>query len=711
MSETSDTTPNSPANTDDARANEHVRNGDVLLAGRAYSDAGICFEKAHQLSPLSSSIAFKLGTAHYQNGNNEQAIIALTKAHNLDTLDLNILNTLGAAYGRSGRITESILAFGRVFEIDPSHAAAAMNCGRLLLSTDRTEEAEAWLAKAASLRPKHAETLQLLTEARLVIGQPRSAVQSGELAHKLDPENFSIQLALGQAYLSIRKLSQARDLFLSVLEKSPDHPQGLYFLAETEEKIGRTAIAKAHYMRVAALDIDPDFRTILELKSALTLPVISQDGSEIGETREEISKALDTLPRGPVADPYRSGGFTNFYLAYQGENDKDLQQRIAAFYLECCPTLAATAPHIDASVPRHRYRIGIVSSFLRNHTVGHLCRGMIEHLDRQRFEVVLLRCPLLPLGDPFAPVLEELADQVINLPDDLKKARDKIASVEADLIYFPEIGMEDLVYFLAFARSAPVQVMGWGHPVTSGIPNVDAFLSVADMEPENANEHYTERLIQTEGLSICMEKPAPGSSTNDRSSFGMDESQPAYLCAQSLYKIHPDFDKIIAGILEKDAEARIYFLSIGTLADEIFLGRLKASLGQNIERVKILPRVPTAEFTNLLGSADILLDIPQWAGGKTSLESLAAGTPIVHWPGAFMRGRHTLAFYKKMGVTDCLVDSAEAYVETAYRLVHDQGFKTSVREKIKVNAPKLFNDSSAIDEISDIFERLILESR
>jgi len=711
MSKTSNTTSNNPINTDGAHATEHVRNGDILLANRAYSDAAICFENAHQLSPLSSAIAFKLGTAHYQNGNDEQAIIALTKAHNLDTLNLNIVNTLGAAYGRSGQIMESISAFGRVFEIDPGHAAAAMNCGRLLLSTDRVEEAEAWLAKAASLRPKHAETLRLLTEARLIMGQPRSATQSGERAMRLDPENFSIQLSLGQAYLATRKLSHARNLFLSALEKSPDHPQALYFLAETEEKLGRAAIAKAYYLRVAALDVASDFRTLLGLKSALILPVISQTELEIGENREDISNALDTLPRGPVADPYRSGGFTNFYLAYQGENDRDLQQRIAAFYLECCPALAASAPHIDAAPPHQTYKIGIVSSFLRNHTVGHLCRGLIEHLDRQRFEVVLLRCPILPVDDPLAPVLEKMADRVIDLPDDLEKARDKIASIEADLIYFPEIGMEDLVYFLAFARSAPVQVMGWGHPVTSGIPNVDVFLSVAGMEPENATEHYTEQLIQTEGLSICMEKPTPKASTNNRSSFGMEKGRPAYLCAQSLYKIHPNFDQIIAGILNKDLEARIYFLSIRTLADEIFLDRLKASVGHNIDRVKILPRVPTAEFINLLGSADVLLDIPQWAGGKTSLESLAAGTPIVHWPGAFMRGRHTLAFYKKMGVTNCIVDSADSYVETSYRLVHDQDFRASVRKKIKINSPKLFSDSSAIDEISDIFERLILESR
>ena len=178
-----------------------------------------------------------------------------------------------------------------------------------------------------------------------------------------------------------------------------------------------------------------------------------------------------------------------------------------------------------------------------------------------------------------------------------------------------------------------------------------------------------------------------------------------------MLKIHPDFDQISAKILDQDPAAHLYFMSIGTHADTLFLERLQGHVGNNIDRVKILPRVPSRSFTKFLSSADVLLDIPHWAGGKTSLESLSAGTPIVHWPGRFMRGRHTLSFYKRMGVMDCVVDSAEAYVKTAYRLVHDQAFNTSVRDRIRINAPKLFNTTSDIDEISDVFEKLILDRR
>ena len=60
---------------------------------------------------------------------------------------------------------------------------------------------------------------------------------------------------------------------------------------------------------------------------------------------------------------------------------------------------------------------------------------------------------------------------------------------------------------------------------------------------------------------------------------------------------------------------------------------------------------------------------------------------------------------------ECVVDSAEAYVKTAARLVHDTAFRASVRTKISESASTLFNDMSAIDEISDIFEKLIMESR
>ncbi len=64
-----------------------------------------------------------------------------------------------------------------------------------------------------------------------------------------------------------------------------------------------------------------------------------------------------------------------------------------------------------------------------------------------------------------------------------------------------------------------------------------------------------------------------------------------------------------------------------------------------------------------------------------------------------------------MNVMDCVVDNEEAYSETAIRLVHDTPFRDSVRAQITEKAQTLFGDVSAIDEISDVFETLIKDSR
>ena len=688
-----------------------LERGNSLLEAGEFEAAKSCFKHACKAGPNSASAFFGLGTAFYRLDDDENAAKALNRAARLSPETPEIWNNLGAAHGRAGRTEQAIDAFQRVCHFQPDHAPAAMNLGRLLLTHERAEEAEQWLSQANKARPKHGETLRLLAEARLAMGQPRAAVRAAETAVAVDPDNTGAHLALGQAYLSIRKLDAARHELRFVLGHIPDHPEATYYLAEAEEKAGRIDVARSLFDQVLGLKIDPPFRTLLNLKRALALPVISETKASIETERARLTQALADVPHDPVDDPYASGGFTNFYLAYQGENDRALQERIARFYMDVSPGLSFEAPHVRSPKQRDRFRIAILSSFLRNHTVGYLCRGLVEHLDRTRFEVVLLRSPVLPAGDPAAPEIAAMADEVIDLPDNLAAARALAAETEADLIYYPEIGMEDLVYFLAFARLAPVQVVGWGHPVTTGIPNVDAFLSVAAMEPDESASHYSEQLIALNGLSVCVQAPAIAETLLDKAHFGMDPDAPAYLCAQSLYKIHPDFDSVIAAVLDRDREARVYFLSIRSEADDIFLSRLARTAGANMDRVKILSRVPSKDYLLMLKVADVLLDVPQWAGGKTSLESLAVGTPIVHWPGAFMRGRHTLAFYKRMDVMDCVAGSADAYVETAIRLVHDTPFRTSVRDRIAKASPLLFNDTSAIDEISDVFETLIRDSR
>src|SRR5947199_133897 len=74
------------------------------------------------------------------------------------------------------------------------------------------------------------------------------------------------------------------------------------------------------------------------------------------------------------------------------------------------------------------------------------------------------------------------ADSVVTVPQDLAAAREAIARLELDVLFYQDVGLEPLSYFLAFSRLAPVQLTSFGHPDTTGIPNLDYFLSSSSYE-------------------------------------------------------------------------------------------------------------------------------------------------------------------------------------------------------------------------------------
>ena len=69
--------------------------------------------------------------------------------------------------------------------------------------------------------------------------------------------------------------------------------------------------------------------------------------------------------------------------------------------------------------------------------------------------------------------------------------------------------MEAFTYFMAFARLAPVQAVTHGHPCTTGIPNLDYFVSFKSYEPQENQKFYTEKLVRLEGQSSPYLLPEP----------------------------------------------------------------------------------------------------------------------------------------------------------------------------------------------------------
>ena len=105
------------------------------------------------------------------------------------------------------------------------------------------------------------------------------------------------------------------------------------------------------------------------------------------------------------------------------------------------------------------------------------------------------------------------ADRVVTLSTQLAVARTQIAEQALDVLFYTDIGMDSLTYYLAHARLAAVQCVTWGHPLTTGIPTIDYFISSQDLEPAGAESHYTETLVRLPHLANYYFRSEPSPST------------------------------------------------------------------------------------------------------------------------------------------------------------------------------------------------------
>jgi protein O-GlcNAc transferase len=452
------------------------------------------------------------------------------------------------------------------------------------------------------------------------------------------------------------------------------------------------------------------------VSTRLLIPSIMPSREAIREARERYERGLDAMLADPprLESPGGALGVCAFFLAYHGLNDRELQVKTARMFLAAIPGLAFTAPHCVGNRRRGtKIRIGFLSRFFASHSIFSTSIGLIEKLSRERFEVVALR--VLPSRDDAATArIRAAADRTLDLDPDVHRARAQIAALELDILFYQDIGMEPTSYFLAFARLAPVQCVSFGHPNTTGIPNIDYFISNDLFEPPQCHAHYSERLVLLRNLPTLAYyyKPALPLNPPVRAAFGVPEDAHLYVCPQTLFKLHPDFDAILGGILERDPKGLVILIA-GQFQE--FTDRLRArfarTLASQAQRILFLSFMPFERFMQLLCVADVILDTPHFNGMNSSLQAFAAGTPVVTLPGDFQRGRHTQAMYRKMGILDCIAVDAQQYVDIAVRIATDPTHGEMLRKRIMSCSHVLFEDRAVIDEFERFFGEAIDHAR
>jgi protein O-GlcNAc transferase len=324
------------------------------------------------------------------------------------------------------------------------------------------------------------------------------------------------------------------------------------------------------------------------------------------ETREQQQQALQAI-----------GENTNFYLQYQGYNDLTLQQQYGNFVSKI---MAANYPEYTQAInhtKKDKIKIGYVSAYLQWHTVGIIFLGWIKQHNSDLFEIYSYH-----LGqdtDEITDLFRYYSDHFHHIYNNLELTLQQILADKIDILVFLDIGMSPQTTQLAGLRLAPIQCAAWGHPVTTGLPTIDYFISAEYLEPVDAKDHYTEQLMTLPNLGIYYQKPALPKTLKKRSEFGLKEDSIIYLSSQSLFKYFPQYDQIFCAIAQQVKTAQFIFLSHWNSAiTQQFKHRLNRAFSQLGLDFKnycvILPRLSKQDYLQLHLLADIALDTFQFTG-------------------------------------------------------------------------------------------------
>lgn len=640
-------------------------------------------------------------------------------------------------------------------KLEPARKGVALqNAGKL-------EEARAHFT-ATLTNPDIAESLHRIGTLDVQAGRMKEALPALALAHRFAPD-MRISHNYAVALIDAGQPAEAIPLLRQILTDNPDYLHAYHSLARAHERLGdRQAAAsilgvlieKAISRRddeqirlgiseIMALDCEPANLIVIanqlrisgrgpiivpmlerflarnpqHFEARMTrvcaeLSVVYESEEEIARSRANYVKLLGEMHDEFMAMPaVRLAPFAAsvatakpFFLAYQGLADCDLQRQ----YGEMVSAIMKARFPENVPVPRWgaRIRVGIASHYLWIHSVSKLFAGWVKHLDRSRFEVFVYQ--LGPQSDEMSRSIAADADHWVGGDKSDAEWREIIAADAPHVMIYPEIGMHTTAVRLAALRLAPVQCVTWGHPVTTGLPEMDYFLSSDLMEPEDGESHYTEELVRLPNLSVAYEAMPSEGNHFRRATLRVAEEDAVFICCQSLFKYLPRDDSAFVEIARRLPHARFVFIGDSNAPPtEVFLKRLHGAFAaaglDGPAHVRMVQPVAFEMFPSFLRLGDAYLDSIGWSGGNTTLEALTCGLPVVTMPTSLMRGRHSTGILKRIGLEDYIADDLEGYVARAVRLVEAQE-NARVRAHIAQHVGRLFNDSEPVKALETFLE-------
>lgn len=681
-----------------------VRAGELLAEGDG-DGARLIFQQLAGDEETRAEGLHGLGLVAMAAGDMNGAVDQLESAAALKPDSSAFLNNLAVAQMRARLYYPAKNTLARVLELDRDHADAWANMGLVMLSLgDEPGEIDLVLGRALSLKPGHAGAMEHMAELRR--RQNRHQERAVILKALADSQPGRAAFFLRQAAescLSLNDYHAAGPLLEQAAALDRDNAELARLHAEILGVAGRVEPAKQELRRAASL---PGGRDIWRWAHLSFVPRCFESAAGIDEYRQwladQLAEAAAASPVFDWRDLGREGFALPFEMSFHGRLCREPREKFAALFAKSFESFTRPEPKNSGDRP---IRVGFVAAGGTENGFWRAMGPVVARLDSKRYEKAVF---IGPAGRSFQPPAQDQAGRPTILPPDLGQAAEVLRRSECDVMYYWRAGDDPWSLFLPMTRPAPVQCTSWGSHGTSGLADIDYYLSWDAAEAPGAEAHYTESLVRLAAPPVMVPE-GPKAPWVDRRSLGLPVKGSFYFCPHRPAMYQPVFDELLAKILEADPTG---FAAL-TL-DHRWPGaaavrrRLRRRVGEAAyRRIFFMPTMPAEAYLRYLTAADVVLESPAHSGESGSLDALARGIACVTLEGGLMVRRQTAARCREMGLEELVAADEGGYVELALRLAREADYRHAISKKLLEKKWLIVNRADTITALNGFFEMAV----
>ncbi|MGL5196804.1 MAG: hypothetical protein ACRC8Y_24700, partial [Chroococcales cyanobacterium] len=318
---------------------------------------------------------------------------------------------------------------------------------------------------------------------------------------------------------------------------------------------------------------------------------------------------------------------------------------------------------------REKIRLGILQHnfFAAKETLVTL--AAFEHLDRQKFEVRLYAIALQEA--PLQQTCQNCADSLVKLPQKLRDQVEKIRQDDLDILLIGSdiANTTTAIGLLACHRLARVQCTGAWVTNTTGLRQMDYYITGDLMAGPRFQDYYRERVVTVEGSGLCFARPQTQEQKRiqpTRHRWGTSEETVIFISGASTHKIGPEIRETWAKILAAVPNSILVLYPFGAMGAKFYRTSpydnqtriVFEGYGIDPRRFVVIEQLNSIEeLKDCLQQADLYLDAYPDTGDLSLVDPLEVGLPIVVREGEAPQTRRSPALLRELQLGEWIAQS------------------------------------------------------